>query len=78
MIEINNGILKINDSLKFYPGFHFKDFKKTKYYKGESGIRVIYLDEKQVIDQGNYIVSFFFRNNIIYMVSLINCDKEIL
>ena len=39
-------------------------------------MRFIYLDEQQIIDNGKYIVSLFFRNGKIYMVSLICCDKE--
>jgi hypothetical protein len=77
MIDISKGVLKIDDTLSFYPGFRFEDFKETKYYNGQDGIRVIYLDEKQIIDGKQYIVNFFFRNNRIYVVSLINCDEDI-
>lgn len=76
MIDIKDGSLKINDTLRFYPGFQFEDFKKTKYYNGQDGIRIIYLDAKQIINGNTYIVSIFFRNGYIYMISLINCDNE--
>ena len=78
MLDKNNGILKINDILSFYPGFRFEDFKETRYYNGQDGVKVIYLDEKQIIDGKQYIVNFFFNNNRIYVVSLINCDEDIL
>jgi len=78
MIDVRSGTLKINDALSFYLGFLFDDFKKTKYYNRQDGIRVIYLDEKQIVDGNKYIVNFFFRNNKIYVVSLINCDEDIL
>lgn len=39
-------------------------------------MRIFYLDEQQIIDNRKYIVSLFFRNGKIYMVSLICCDKE--
>lgn len=55
MININDGTLKIDDALSFYPGFRFEDFKKTKYYNGQDEIRVIYLDEKKIIDGRQYI-----------------------
>lgn len=78
MVDISTGMMKINDELSFYPGFLFDDFKKTKYYNGQDEIRIIYLDEKQIIMGNKYIVNFFFRDNKIYVVSLINCDEDIL
>lgn len=77
MIDKNNGDLIINDSLKFYPGFTFEEFKMTKFYKEQDEVRVIYLDEKQLIGGKEYLVNFFFVNQKIYIVSLINCDEEI-
>ena len=77
MIDVINGTIIISNTLKFYPGLQFDEFKKTEYYNGEDGIRVIYLKDKPIIDGKLYIVSFFFRNDRIYAVSLINCDKEI-
>lgn len=77
MLDKNKGTLKINDILSFYPGFRFEDFKETKYYNGQDGARVIYLGEKQIIDGKRYKINFFFKNNRIYVVSLINCDEDI-
>lgn len=77
MIDIKSGIIKINNNLEFYPSFNFNDFMKTPYFNGQDGIKMIYLNEKQIIDGKTYIIGFFFRNNTIYMVSLINCDNEI-
>ena len=34
------------------------------------------MNEHQIINGRNYIVSLFFRDRKIYMVSLICCDKE--
>ena len=77
MIDVKSGVLKLDDSLSFYPGFSFEDFKKSNFYNGEAGTKAIYLHGKQIIDGRHYMVSFFFRNNKIYVVSLVNCDEDI-
>ncbi len=76
MLDICNGFLKISDELTIFPGFSFEQFKNTRFYKNQDGVKIIYLDEQQIIDNKKYIVSLFFRNGKIYMVSLICCDKE--
>lgn len=75
MIDIKNGDFRVSNNLTFFPGFSFNDFKKTPYYKGQDGIRIIYLDKPQKIGKYNFLVGLFFKDSIIYMVSLINCDK---
>lgn len=76
MLDISNGLFKISDELTIYPGFSFEQFKHTRFYKNQDGLRIIYLDEQQIIGNRKYIISLFFRNGKIYMVSLICCDKE--
>ncbi len=76
MDDIRNGFISISDQLTIYPDFSFEQFKHTKFYKNQDGIKIIYLDGQQIIDDRKYIVSLFFRNGKIYMVSLICCDKE--
>lgn len=76
MLDISNGFFEISDELTIFPGFSFEQFKNTRFYKNQDGLRIIYLDEQQIIDNRKYIVSLFFRNGKIYMVSLICCDKE--
>ena len=76
MLDFNNGFLKLSDELTIFPGFSFEQFKNTRFYKNQDGVRVFYLDDSQIIDNRKYIVSLFFRNGKIYMVSLICCDKE--
>ena len=76
MLDICNGFLKISDELTIFPGFSFEQFKNTRFYKNQDGLRIFYLDEQQIIDNRKYIVSLFFRNGKIYMVSLICCHKE--
>lgn len=77
MIDIKSGILKINDQLTIGPNYTFEKFKESNLYKGEDGIRIIYLDNKQEIDGKKYIISLFFKNGVIYLVSLIYCEPEI-
>ena len=76
MLDISNGFFKISDKLIIFTGFSFEQFKNTRFYKNQDGLRIFYLDEQQIIDNRKYIVSLFFRNGKIYMVSLICCDKE--
>jgi len=76
MNAICDGFILISDKLTIYPDFSFQQFKHTKFYNNQDGIKMIYLDGQQIIDDRKYIVSLFFRNEKIYMVSLICCDKE--
>jgi len=76
MDNIRDGFISISGKLTIYPGFSFEQFKHTKFYKDQDGIKMIYLDGQQRIDDRKYMVSLFFRNGKIYMVSLICCDKE--
>ena len=75
-MDINNGIIKIDNELVVKPDFTFEQFKETKFYNKQDGIRIIYLDGRQIIENRKYIVSLFFRNGKIYMVSLICCEQE--
>ncbi len=76
MINTSNGLLKISDELTVFPGYSFEQFKHTKFYKNQDGIKIIYLDTQQSIDNRKFIVSLFFRNGKIYIVSLICCEQE--
>ena len=54
MLDIRNGFLKISDELTIFPGFSFEQFKHTRFYKNQDGVRIIYLDEQQIIDNKKY------------------------
>jgi len=77
MINLKNGNLKVNENLEIGSGFCFDDFKQTPYYKNHDSLRMVYLNEKQEIDGRNYMVGLFFRENSLYLISLVNCDIEI-
>ena len=76
MIDFEKGIVRVSEDLTIRPGYTFDDFKKCRYYRNQDGICVIYLDEKIDIDGRSYAVDFFFRNGIIYMLSLTCLDKD--
>ena len=76
MLDISNGVLEVSDELVLSPGFSFEQFKRTRFYKNQDGVKIIYLDEQQIIDNRRYFVNLFFRNKKIYIVSLVCCDKE--
>jgi hypothetical protein len=76
MIDISNGFVKISNELTVFPGYSFEQFKNTRFYNNQDGIKIIYLNEKQIINNRKYIVNLFFRSGKIYMVSLICCDIE--
>ena len=73
---MKDGIIKIADDLTIMPGYSFAQFKITRFYEQQDGDRIIYLDAPQTIAGRRYLVSLFFRNGIIYMVSLVCCDEE--
>ena len=75
-MDISKGIVEIDNELVVKPNFTFEQFKETKYYTNQDGIRIIYLDGPQIIKNRKYIVSLFFRDGKIYMLSLICCDEE--
>ena len=75
-MDISNGIIKIDIELVVKPNFTFEQFKETKFYNNQDGIRIIYLDGQQIIENRKYIVSLFFLNGKIYMLSLICCEQE--
>ena len=75
-MDISNGKIEIANDLLVTPEFTFENFKKTSFYKNQDGIRIVYLDEKQIIDGRKYLVSLFFRNGKIYLLSLVCCDNE--
>lgn len=70
MIDTSNGSLKISGELTFFPGYLFDQFKQTKFYKNQDGRRIIYLESQKLMDNKNYIVSLFFRNEKLYIVIL--------
>lgn len=74
-MDFENGIVKVEDEL-FCPGYTFETFCRSSFYKNQDGIRIIYLDGTKQIEGKKYIISLFFRDYALYMISLICCDKD--
>ena len=56
--------------------YTFEDFKKTSYYKGQDGIRVITLDDRYNIEGNTFLVSLVFVDGRLDNVSLVCTDEE--
>ena len=54
-MDISKGIVEIDNELVVKPNFTFEQFKETKYYTNQDGIRIIYLDGPQIIKNRKYI-----------------------
>lgn len=74
--DIRNGILRLSEDLILSPEYTFEDFKKTSYYKGQDGIRVITLDDRYNIDGNTFLVSLIFVEGRLDNVSLVCTDEE--
>ena len=73
---LKSGIIEINGKI-VSPGYTFEDFQKSAFFDGQDGIRVIRIKDTVTIEDNNYVVSFFFRNKILYMLSIICIDIDI-
>ncbi len=62
MDDIRDGFIPISDKLTIYPDFSFEQFKHSKFYKNQDGIKIIYLDGQQIIDDRSNLSSI----NIVY------------
>ncbi|GAX48370.1 hypothetical protein [Pseudolactococcus reticulitermitis] len=76
MIDLQTGNMMIYPDLKINSNLTFLDFKKTSFYNNQDPDKIIYLAEPQIIDAKKYIVSLFFRDGIIYYLSLLNVDFD--
>ena len=47
-MDVCKGIVEIDNDLVIKPGYKFQEFKETKYYTNQDGIRIIYLDSPKV------------------------------
>lgn len=76
MIDINKGEFALAEDLVISSGYTFKQFKNTRYYVNQNPAIVFWLDERFVFHGYTFIASLFFRNETIYMISLLCCDKD--
>ena len=75
-MDLKSGIIEINGEI-FTPGYTFEDFQKSTFFKGQDGVKIIRLNEPVQIGGNNFIISLFFRNKILYMLSMMCVDIDI-
>ena len=73
MNNISKGIISLSDDLVITSGYTFDQFQSTRYYKGQNPERAFWLEEKFMLQ---VMAGLFFRNGVIYMLSLLCCDLE--
>ncbi|WP_288984423.1 hypothetical protein [uncultured Treponema sp.] len=75
MVEISKGNILIGNEL-FYPNYSFDQFKKSKFYINQDGVRQIKLNGIQQIWEHYFIVNLIFRKNKLYSISLYCVDDK--
>mgnify|MGYP000366263397 FL=1 len=75
-MDLKSGIIKINGEI-FAPGYTFEDFQRSTFFEGQDGVRIIRLNDTVKIGGNNFITSLFFRNKILYMLSMMSVDIDI-
>jgi hypothetical protein len=76
MNDISKGVISLSDDLVITSGYTFDQFRATRYYKGQKPERVFWLDEKFIFQGHSFMAGLFFRNGVIYTLSLLCCDRE--
>ena len=72
-MDLKSGLIEINGEI-FTPGYTFEDFQKSTFFEGQDGVRIIRLNKTVQISGNNFIISLFFRNKILYMISMVCVD----
>lgn len=75
-MNLESGIIEIGGVI-FSPGYTFDDFKKTPFFENQDGVRTIRLKGTASFYDNNCIIRLFFRNNMLYLISIICIDLEI-
>jgi hypothetical protein len=76
MNDISKGVISLSDDLVITSGYTFDQFRATRYYKGQKPERVFWLEEEFMLQRHTFMAGLFFRNGVIYMLSLLCCDME--
>ena len=75
-MNLKSGIIEVNDEV-ISPGYNFTDFQKSSFFDGQDGIGIIKIKDIVQIENSNYVVSLFFRNKNLYIMSLVCVDIDI-
>ncbi len=57
-IDLKTGIIEINGEI-IMPGYTFEDFRNTKFYKGQDGIRIIRINDTVQIGKNKFLLRVF-------------------
>ncbi len=74
--SLQSGYFALSPDLIIDKEYTFDQFRKTKYFTDQDPIRVFWLENPFLLRNYNFLVSFFFRDNKIYMLSLVCVDRE--
>lgn len=72
-MDLKSGLIEINGEI-FTPGYTFENFQKSTFFEGQDGVRIIRLNKTVQISGNNFTSSLFFRNKILYMISMVCVD----
>lgn len=75
--KLIKGIIQISKDFVVTPSYTFEQFRNTVYYHGQDRKRIINLNDTFEIEGRAFRVSLFFRDSILYMLSLVCCDVSI-
>lgn len=73
---INKGVISLSDDLVITSRYTFDQFRSTRYYERQNPERAFWLEEKFMLQGHTFMAGLFFRNGVIYMLSLLCCDWE--
>ncbi|HEM3704684.1 TPA: hypothetical protein U1C94_000985 [Streptococcus suis] len=76
MIDKNIGAVMLEEGLCLFRGMTFEDFRQTNYFSNQDSKRVFYLRNLKIFNE-TFIISLFFKEEILHSVSLIIDDSSI-
>ncbi|HEM3635048.1 hypothetical protein [Streptococcus ruminantium] len=76
MIDKNIGTVMFEEGLCLFRGMTFEDFRQTNYFSNQDSKRVFYLRNLKIFNE-TFIISLFFKEEILHSVSLIIDDSSI-
>ena len=77
MKKNNAGIIRISEDLTISPGYSFEEFKGTRFYKNQDGIKIIYLDEQQMIELNSKIKKALLDIKLVWLYLLYSKGRKI-
>ncbi len=75
-MSLRSGTIEIRGEV-ISPGYIFEDFQNSVFYEGQDGVMVIQINDAMQIEGNHYLISFFFRNKVLHLLSLVCIDIDI-